>query len=55
MFTKFEYLGNTFSIGLCGDLWDEKNVMQIKKLRADVVLWPVYTDFSAKEWNKEMK
>ena len=24
MFTKFEYLGNTFSIGLCGDLWDEK-------------------------------
>ena len=30
MFTKFEYLGNTFSIGLCGDLWDEKNVMQIK-------------------------
>ena len=43
MFTKFEYLGNTFSIGLCGDLWDEKNVMQIKKLRADVVLWPVYT------------
>ena len=39
MFTKFEYLGNTFSIGLCGDL----------------VLWPVYTDFSAKEWNKEMK
>ena len=55
MFTKFEYLGKTFSIGLCGDLWDEKNVMQIKKLRADVVLWPVYTDFSAKEWNKEMK
>ena len=31
MFTKFEYLGNTFSIGLCGDLWDEKNVMQIKR------------------------
>lgn len=56
MFTKFEYLGNTFSIGLCGDLWDEKNVMQIKKLRADVVLlYSVYTDFSAKEWNKEMK
>ena len=55
MFTKFEYLGKTFSIGLCGDLWDEKNVMQIKKLRADVVLWPVYTDFPAKEWNTEMK
>ena len=46
---------DNITIGLCGDLWDEKNVMQIKKLRADVVLWPVYTDFSAKEWNKEMK
>ena len=50
-----EHYAEGDSIGLCGDLWDEKNVMQIKKLRADVVLWPVYTDFSAKEWNKEMK
>ena len=55
MFTKFEYKGKSFSTGLCGDLWDNRNVKQVKALGADIVLWPVYVDFIAKEWNERIK
>lgn len=42
-------------VGLCGDLWFDKNIDQVKQLRPDVVLWPVYTDFNFNEWNTSVK
>lgn len=54
-FHIFVYEGKTIAIGLCGDLWFDENVTAIKELNADVVFWPVYTDFNSEEWNKEIK
>ena len=54
-FHSFRFGDKELAVGLCGDLWDDGNVKQIKKLNADVVLWPVYTDFNYEEWNKTIK
>ena len=54
-FTKFSCHGKTVAVGLCGDLWDDGNASKVKALDAELVLWPVYTDFAAKEWNERIK
>ena len=54
-FQAFEFIGQRIVVGLCGDLWFDENVMKIKSLSPDVVLWPVYTDFNCNEWNESMK
>ena len=54
-FQAFEFIGQRIVVGLCGDLWFDDNVMKIKSLSPDVVLWPVYTDFNCNEWNESMK
>lgn len=54
-FTKFSCYGKTVAVGLCGDLWDDTNASKVKALDAELVLWPVYTDFAAKEWNERIK
>lgn len=50
-FEKFSYGGKTFAVGLCGDLWTEGRPEEMKALSADVVLWPVWCDYPASEWN----
>lgn len=54
-FEKFHYAGKTFAIGLCGDLWTEGRPEEMKALNADVVLWPVWCDYKADEWNTKIK
>ena len=54
-FHTFEYLNTKISIGLCGDLWDEEYASHMKALDADIVIWPVYTDFNFDEWNSAVK
>ena len=54
-FHTFSYLGRTISVGLCGDLWFDENINEIKQLHPDVIFWPVYTDFNYNEWNTSMK
>ena len=54
-FYAFEYKGQRIVVGLCGDLWFDENVAEIKSLSPDLVFWPVYTDFNYNEWNKSMK
>lgn len=54
-FHTFVYEGKSIAVGLCGDLWFDENVAAIKELQADVVFWPVYTDFNSEEWNTEVK
>ena len=54
-FERFEYEGRILSVGLCGDFWDDRFCEQEKQLKADIVLWPVYTDFNYNVWNSSMK
>lgn len=54
-FHTFLFEDKNFAVGLCGDLWDDVYVEQMKELNADIVLWPVYTDFNYEEWNKTIK
>lgn len=54
-FEKFCYGGKSFAIGLCGDLWTEGRPEEMKARKADVVLWPVWCDYKADEWNTEVK
>ena len=54
-FRAFSYGGKTFSVGLCGDLWTEGRPEEMKSLHPDVVLWPVWCDFDAREWNETVK
>ena len=42
--------GRSIQLALCGDLWDEG----WERFRTDsLLLWPVYTDFTAAEWENE--
>lgn len=54
-FEKFSYGEKTFSIGLCGDLWTDSRPEEMKALNADVNLWPVWCDYTADEWNRNIK
>ena len=54
-FEKFCYCGKCFAIGLCGDLWTDGRPEEMKALNADVVLWPVWCDYKADEWNNSIK
>ncbi len=54
-FHTFRFEDKECAVGLCGDLWDDTNVERMKALGADVVLWPVYTDFNYEEWNNTIK
>ncbi|MBE6944682.1 MAG: carbon-nitrogen hydrolase family protein [Ruminococcaceae bacterium] len=50
-FSPFTYRGKTFAIGLCGDLWTPCRPEEMLALHPDIVLWPVYCDYPAEEWN----
>ena len=54
-FHTFDYGNKVIAIGLCGDLWFDRNIEKINQLNPDVVFWPVYTDYNYNEWNKSVK
>ena len=54
-FEKFCFGGKSFAIGLCGDLRTDSRPEEMKALNADVVLWPVWCDYKADEWNDSIK
>ena len=54
-FASFPYCGKTFAVGLCGDLWTAGRPAEMRALSADVVLWPVWCDYPAGEWNRSVK
>lgn len=54
-FHPFCYGGKIFSVGLCGDLWTHGRPEEMKTLNADIVLWPVWCDYAAEEWNEKIK
>ena len=54
-FEKFIYDGKSFAVGLCGDLWTDGRPEEMKALRPDIVLWPVWCDYGPTEWNEKIK
>lgn len=54
-FRAFTLGGKRVVVGLCGDLWYDEHVEAINDLAPEVVLWPVYTDYSPDEWNTAIK
>lgn len=54
-FSTFQLDNKTFTVGLCGDLWNEDNVNIVSNLSFDYLLWPVYTDFNYDKWNNVEK
>lgn len=51
-FQTFNFMDRTFATAICGDLWDDNRLKEMENINADVVLWPLYVDFSVEKWNK---
>lgn len=49
-FHSFTLNGIKFSTAICGDLWYDENVEAMNKIDKDIILWPMYIDFSKKRW-----
>lgn len=54
-FSSFFFMGKTFMVALCGDLWYEDILAEANKIKSDYLIWPVYLDFSPTRWNEEEK
>lgn len=54
-FRAFSYGGRRFVTALCGDLWEEGNPQKVRDLCPDIVLWPVFCNYPAGEWNTAVK
>lgn len=54
-FHALHFMNQRVVIGLCGDLWFDEHINQIKRLKPDVIVWPVYTDYPCDQWNTSVK
>lgn len=54
-FHAFTFMGKRIAVALCGDLWYDENIAELRRLCPEVIFWPVYTDFNCDEWNDSMK
>ncbi len=52
---QFNYRNKKITVGLCGDFWDEgyDYVKKVSEMTKDIVIWPVYINFSLTDWEKE--
>lgn len=53
-FHTFNLMGKVFATAICGDLWDDERLREMENINADVVLWPLYVDYSTEEWNERI-
>nr|WP_300004067.1 carbon-nitrogen hydrolase family protein [Tissierella sp.] len=51
LFHSFTLEGIKFATAICGDLWYDKNVEMMGDIEKDIILWPMYIDFSKKRWD----
>ena len=49
-FQVFHYMGKRFLVAICGDLWFAENLDRINELEPELILWPLYIDYSTEEW-----
>lgn len=54
-FHTFDFEGKKILVGICGDFWHDELIEKAAAIEKDIVLWPVYTDFEPRVWNKEEK
>lgn len=54
-FRTFAFMKRKIAVGLCGDLWFDENIREIRKLKPDILFWPVYTDYNYEAWNTTVK
>lgn len=52
-FHTFTLGGVRFAVAICGDLWDAAHVTALSAMAFDVLLWPLYVDFSPDYWKME--
>lgn len=48
--SSFRFMGKNIKIGLCGDLWDYPERFKTD----DLLIWPLYVNFSLKDWLSEL-
>ncbi|URZ86927.1 carbon-nitrogen hydrolase family protein [Floricoccus penangensis] len=46
----FNYEGKKIGLGLCGDFWEHPGIYA--DLEADLYIWPVFIDYTKKEWEE---
>ncbi len=49
-FHCFDLAGQRAAAAICGDLWYEENIIALKALGPEVLLWPLYIDYSISDW-----
>jgi predicted amidohydrolase len=42
--------GKKIAIAICGDLWHDDLVADLKNQQAELILWPLYLDYSPEQW-----
>lgn len=47
--------GQTLATAICGDLWAEENIAALGKLQYDLLLLPLYVDYSAADWENKTR
>lgn len=52
-FHTFEFMGKTILVAICGDLWFYRYIERINEFKSDLILWPLYIDYSKEEWESE--
>lgn len=52
-FHTFELMNKKFGVAICGDLWHDNLLNDLNKLEMDILLWPLYVDFSIDQWNEK--
>lgn len=54
-FSTFQYKNLTFTVGLCGDFWNDTNIIKAGNLKKDITLWPLYVSFSIQDFESKYK
>ena len=54
-YDTFQLRDKTFGIAICGDLWHDDLLENFQKQKSDLLLWPLYINYKAKEWEEQEK
>lgn len=49
-YTPFNLGGKSVGIAICGDLWHDELLEKFEQQKSDLLLWPLYIDYSREDW-----
>lgn len=49
-YTPFEFKDKKIGIAICGDLWHDNLFENFKKQQSDLLLWPLYINYTPEDW-----